>query len=100
MVYYAVFVVLTIYLSSILGFNDFETSMVSGLFPGGPYLLPIFTRAYADKTGFRKPMIIASILLLAGYLSLSVLSILLEATRPAGYGEVTRLSGLVDSSKC
>ena len=32
MAYYAVFIVLTIYLSSILGFNDFEASMISGLF--------------------------------------------------------------------
>lgn len=33
MAYYAVFIVLTIYLSSILGFNDFEASMISGLSP-------------------------------------------------------------------
>lgn len=33
MAYYAVFIVLTIYLSTILGFNDFEASMISGLFP-------------------------------------------------------------------
>ena len=59
MAYYAVFIVLTIYLSSILGFNDFEASMISGLFSGGLYLLPIFTGAYADKIGFRKSMIIA-----------------------------------------
>ena len=54
MAYYAVFIVLTIYLSSILGFNDFEASMISGLFSGGLYLLPIFSGAYADKIGFRK----------------------------------------------
>ena len=59
MAYYAVFIVLTIYLSSILGFNDFEASMISGLFSGGLYLLPIFSGAYADKIGFRKSMIIA-----------------------------------------
>ena len=49
MAFYAVFIVLTIYLSSILGFNDFEASMISGLFSGGLYLLPIFSGAYADK---------------------------------------------------
>ena len=54
MAYYAVFIVLTIYLSTILGFNDFEASMISGLFSGGLYLLPIFSGAYADKIGFRK----------------------------------------------
>ena len=40
MAYYAVFIVLTIYLSSILGFNDLEASMISGLFstsPGGSW---------------------------------------------------------------
>ena len=30
MAYYAVFIVLTIYLSNILGFNDFESSIKSG----------------------------------------------------------------------
>ena len=79
MAYYAVFIVLTIYLSSILGFNDFEASMISGLFSGGLYLLPIFTGAYADKIGFRKSMIIAFSLLSAGYLGLGVLPTLLEA---------------------
>ena len=47
MAYYAVFIVLTIYLSNILGFNDFESSMISGLFSGGLYLLPIFTGIWA-----------------------------------------------------
>ena len=70
--YYAVFIVLTIYLSSILGFNDFEASMISGLFSGGLYLLPIFSGAYADKIGFRKSMIIAFSLLSIGYLGLGV----------------------------
>ena len=71
MAYYAVFIVLTIYLSSILGFNDFEASMISGLFSGGLYLLPIFSGAYADKIGFRKSMIIAFSLLFHGIRYLS-----------------------------
>ena len=33
MAYYAVFIVLTIYLSTILGFNDFEASMIPVFFP-------------------------------------------------------------------
>ena len=99
MAYYAVFIVLTIYLSNILGFNDFEASMISGLFSGGLYLLPIFTGAYADKIGFRKSMIIAFSLLSAGYLGLGVLPTLLEAAGLVEYGEVTRFSGLADSSE-
>ena len=51
MAYYAIFIVLTIYLSSILGFNDFEASMISGLFSGGLYLLPIFSRSEERRVG-------------------------------------------------
>ena len=98
MAYYAVFIILTIYLSSILGFNDFEASMISGLFSGGLYLLPIFTGAYADKIGFRKSMIIAFSLLSIGYLGLGLLPTLLEAAGLVEYGETTRFSGLPDSN--
>ena len=97
MAYYAVFIVLTIYLSSILGFNDFEASMISGLFSGGLYLLPIFSGAYADKIGFRKSMIIAFSLLSVGYLGLGVLPTLLEAAGLVSYGATTQFSGLPDS---
>lgn len=97
MAYYAVFIVLTIYLSSILGFNDFEASMISGLFSGGLYLLPIFSGAYADKIGFRKSMIIAFSLLSAGYLGLGVLPTLLEAAGLVSYGTATQFNGLPDS---
>ena len=89
MAYYAVFIVLTIYLSSILGFNDFEASMISGLFSGGLYLLPIFSGAYADKIGFRKSMIIAFSLLSIGYLGLGVFPTLLEAAGLVSYGAVS-----------
>ena len=97
MAYYAVFIVLTIYLSTILGFNDFEASMISGLFSGGLYLLPIFTGAYADKIGFRKSMIVAFSLLSVGYLGLGILPTLLEAAGLVEYGKVTRFTGLPDS---
>lgn len=98
MAYYAIFIVLTIYLSCILGFNDFEASMISGLFSGGLYLLPIFTGAYADKIGFRKSMIIAFSLLSIGYLGLGLLPTLLEAAGLVEYGEKTHFYGLPDSN--
>ena len=97
MAYYAMFIVLTIYLSSILGFNDFEASMISGLFSGGLYLLPIFSGAYADKIGFRKSMIIAFSLLSIGYLGLGVLPTLLETAGLVNYGATTQFNGLPDS---
>ncbi len=98
MAYYAVFIVLTIYLSSILGFNDFEASMISGLFSGGLYLLPIFTGAYADKIGFRKSMIVAFTLLTTGYMGLGILPTLLESAGLAQYGITTVFTGLTESN--
>jgi len=99
MAYYAMFIVLTIYLSTILGFNDFEASLISGLFSGGLYLLPIFTGAYADKIGFRKSMITAFTLLSIGYFGLAIFPTLLESTGLVSYGKATIFSGIQDSSE-
>lgn len=99
MAYYAVFIVLTIYLSSILGFNDFEASIISGLFSGGLYLLPILTGAYADKIGFRKSMITAFTLLTIAYVGLGALPTFLEASGLVTYGSTTQFSGLPQSSE-
>ncbi len=99
MAYYAVFIVLTLYLSNILGFNDIEASAISGLFSGGLYLLPLFTGAYADKIGYRKSMIIAFFLLTLGYFSLGVLPTLLESIGLVSYGQTTQFNGLIESSE-
>lgn len=99
MAYYGVFIVLTIYLSTILGFDDIEASIISGLFSGGLYLLPIFTGAYADKIGFRKSMLIAFSLLTLGYLGLGVLPGLLQSIGLVEYGETTIYHGLHGSSE-
>ena len=98
MAYYAIFIVITLYLSNTLGFNDLEASMISGLFSGGLYLLPIFTDAYADKIGFRRALIIAFTLLTVGYLGLAMLPTFLQSAGLVEYGEVTRFTGLPDSS--
>ena len=98
MAYYAIFIVITLYLSNTLGFNDPEASMISGLFSGGLYLLPIFTGAYADKIGFRRALIIAFTLLTVGYLGLAMLPTFLQSAGLVEYGEVTRFTGLPDSS--
>lgn len=98
MAYYAVFIVLTIYLSNTLGFNDLEASAISGLFSGGLYLLPIFTGAYADKIGFRKSMLLAFTLLTIGYFGLAIFPTLLESSGLVTYGQKTVFSGLRESS--
>ncbi len=98
MAYYGVFIVLTIYLSTTLGFSDLEASWISGLFSGGLYLLPILAGAYADKIGFRKSMILAFSLLTIGYIGLGIVPTLLEASGVVTYGEKTIYNGLHDSS--
>ena len=81
---------LPIYLSNILGFNDFEASMISGpVFGSDCICFPFLPGAYADKIGFRKSMIIAFSLLSAGYLGLGVLPHCWKL-RLVEYGEVTR----------
>lgn len=70
--YYGFFVVLTLFLTDIVGFTDIETGIVVGLFYGLLYLFPTFVGAYVDKIGFRKGMIIAFGLLTIGYFFLGV----------------------------
>ncbi len=97
MAYYAVFIVITLYLSNTLGFSDIEASLISGLFSGGLYLLPMFTGAFADKIGFRKSIIIAFSLLAVGYFLQGLLPVMLESTGLVQYGEKTVFTGLIGS---
>ncbi len=94
MAYYAVFIIITLYLSNTLGFSDIEASIISGLFSGGLYLLPMFTGAFADKIGYRKSIILAFILLAIGYFFLGLLPLMLESMGLVQYGEQTTFTGL------
>ncbi|WP_282015431.1 MFS transporter [Marinifilum flexuosum] len=96
--YYGVFIVITIYLSRILGFTDIEAAMISGLFSAGLYLLPTFSGALADKMGFRKALLLAFILLSIGYAGLAILPTMLEAAGLVEYTEVTKFTGLEKTS--
>lgn len=97
MAYYAVFIVLTIYLSNILGFTDIEAGVISGLFAGLLYLLPTFCGALADKIGFRKSMMVAFALLTLGYLGLGILPTLCENGGLVSYEFETQFTGLRES---
>ena len=97
MAYYAVFIVITFYLSNTLGFSDIEAGIISGLFSGGLYLLPLFTGAFADKMGYRKSIIIAFSLLSAGYLLQGLLPVMIESAGLVQYGEKTIYTGLIES---
>lgn len=96
--YYGVFIVITLYLSRILGFSDVEAAMIAGFFQAGLYLLPTFSGALADKIGFKKSLLLAFGLLTIGYASLGVFPNMLEANGFVEYGMDTTFHGLETSS--
>ncbi len=97
--YYGVFIVITLYLSRILGFSDIEAALISGFFSGGLYLLPTFTGALADKIGFKSSLLIAFSLLSIGYFGLGVLPTLLESIGLVDYSNGIEFTGLLESSE-
>ena len=95
--YYGVFIVITLYLSRILGFSDLEAGIISGVFSGGLYLLPTFTGALADKIGFKYSLVIAFSLLSLGYFGLAVLPTTLESIGLVDYSGGIEFTGLLGS---
>ena len=65
--YYGFFIVLTLYLTDIVGFTDTETGVVAGIFYALLYFLPPFAGAVSDKIGFKNGLILAFTLLTIGY---------------------------------
>ncbi len=70
--YYGFFIVLTLYLTDIVGFTDKETGIVAGIFFAGIYFLPPFVGAIVDKIGFKNGLIVAFSLLTIGYFFLGL----------------------------
>ncbi len=70
--YYGFFIVLTLYLTDIVGFNDKETGVVAGVFFALLYFFPPFVGAIGDKIGFKNGLILAFSLLTVGYFFLGV----------------------------
>jgi len=70
--YYGFFIVLTLYLTDVVGFTDAETGIVAGLFYGGIYLLPPFVGAISDRIGFKNGLVLAFGLLTLGYAMLGL----------------------------
>lgn len=95
--YYGVFIVITLYLSRILGFSDVEAALIAGTFSAGLYLLPTFSGAFADKIGFKNALILAFALLSIGYAGLAVLPGILEAKGLVVYGRTATFTGLKES---
>ncbi len=96
--YYGVFIVITLYLSRILAFDDIEAAAIAGTFSALLYFLPTFAGAYADKIGFKKSLLVAFSFLTLGYLGLGLLPTFIENAGLADYGMETTFHGLVDSN--
>jgi len=92
--YYGVFIVITLYLSRIIGFGDIEAAAIAGIFQALLYLLPTFAGAYADKIGFRKSLMLAFGLLTLGYAGMGVLPTFFESAGLVDYGDDTMFRGL------
>lgn len=97
--YYGVFIVITLYLSRILGFGDIEAATIAGVFQALLYFLPTFAGAYADKIGFRKSLMLAFGLLTLGYAGMGILPTMFESAGLVDYGDTTVFSGLDTSSQ-
>lgn len=95
--YYAVFIVITLYLSNVWGFSDIEAGIISGIFSATLYFLPTFAGAYADKIGFRSSIILAFALLTVGYGGLGLLPTMLESAGLVSYGMTATFTGLETS---
>lgn len=95
--YYGVFVVITLYLSRVLGFSDIQAATIAGTFSALLYFLPTFAGALADKIGFRNSMLIAFFLLSLGYLGLGLFPTFLENAGLVKYSMTTEFTGLMES---
>jgi len=95
--YYGVFIVITLYLSRVLGFSDVQAAWLAGSFSAGLYFLPTFTGALADKIGFRSALLLAFGLLTVGYASLALFPALLEAQGLVEYGREAVYHGLLEA---
>lgn len=96
--YYGVFIVITLYLSRILGFNDIQAATIAGIFSACLYLLPTFAGALADKIGFRNSMLLAFSLLTLGYGGLGLFRTWLESIGLVEYGVTTTFTGLIENN--
>lgn len=70
--YYGFFILLTVYLTDLVGFSDVMSGTISGLFAGFLYFLPPFSGAVSDRIGFKNGLILAFGLLTVGYFFLGV----------------------------
>jgi dipeptide/tripeptide permease len=96
--WYGVFVVITLYLSRILGYSDVEAATAGGALSAGLYFLPTFSGAYADRIGFRNALLLAFGLLTLGYAGMWVLPTMIQSAGLATYAREVTYTGLETSA--
>lgn len=77
--YYGAFIAMALYLTNCVGFTDIETGWVVAVFASVLYLMPTFMGLLADRIGFRRALILAFLLLTAGYALLGAFQLKLTA---------------------
>lgn len=82
--YYAAFIAMTLYLTNSVGFTDIETGYVIACFAALIYFMPIFMGLLADRIGFRAALIMAFVLLTAGYALLGAFQLKMTALASLG----------------
>lgn len=70
--YYGFFILLTVYLTDLVGFSDILGNTIAGVFAAFVYFLPPFSGAISDRIGFKNGLILAFGLLAIGYFFLGV----------------------------
>ncbi len=70
--YYGFFIIITLYLTNIIGFTDIETGIIAGIFGALIYFFPPFAGAISDKIGFKNGLILAFVFLTVGYFFLGI----------------------------
>ena len=57
--YYGFFILLTVYLTDLVGFSDIWGNTIAGIFAAFVYFLPPFSGAISDRIGFKNGLILA-----------------------------------------
>ena len=68
--FYGAFIAIALYLTRSVGLSDIQTGWVLAVFVALFYLLPVILGSFADRLGFKRVLLLAYIMLIAGYILL------------------------------
>ena len=70
--YYTMLAIFTLYMRAKFGWDENESGQVYAIFLAGLYFMPLFGGMIADKIGYGKCVSIGSIVMILGYIALSI----------------------------